>query len=232
MIVVWQQWRIARPTLRRLGPRILADHIRCRRLPGLRFDKLLGTAGLAGERHDSTTWALLTCWSAPEYAEAFGHSATVTGWSALAAESWRLTLVPVASRGLWSRRAPFGAPGSAPGQRSGPVAAITHARLSLGRIRSFADATSSVVTGMATVPGLVTAFGIGEWPLLARGTFSVWESERSLTDFAYRNPAHTDVIRRTPSEHWYAEEIFTRFSVQASAGTTGGRDPLAGMVRA
>ena len=76
-------------------------------------------------------------------------------------------------------------------------------------------------------PGLLTALGIGEAPIGLQGTFSLWSSADALRDFAHRDPAHTDVIRRTAEEGWYSEELFARFAVLGSAGTLNGRDPLA-----
>jgi hypothetical protein len=74
--------------------------------------------------------------------------------------------------------------------------------------------------------GLRLAVGIGEAPVGLQGTFSVWESSRALRAFAY-GAAHAEVVRRTATEGWYAEELFARFAVLSAAGTVDGRDPLA-----
>ena len=55
----------------------------------------------------------------------------------------------------------------------------------------------------------------------------MWDSTRALLDFATRSAAHADVVRRTPGEGWYAEELFARFAVVGAEGTVDGRDPLA-----
>jgi hypothetical protein len=70
----------------------------------------------------------------------------------------------------------------------------------------------------ARAPGLVAAFGIGEAPLGWQGTVSLWRSMSDLVEFAYRQPAHTQVVRRSPTEGWYAEELFARFAVVRVSG--------------
>jgi hypothetical protein len=66
---------------------------------------------------------------------------------------------------------------------------------------------------------------MGEWPVGLQGTFSLWESTKALTEFAYAGP-HRDVIKRTPDERWYIEELFARFAVLDSVGTVDGMAPL------
>jgi hypothetical protein len=46
----------------------------------------------------------------------------------------------------------------------------------------------------------------------------VWRSDADLVQFAYRHPDHRRVIDRTPTEGWYAEELFARFAVLGVSG--------------
>ncbi|PSK62064.1 putative aminotransferase [Micromonospora sp. MH33] len=62
-------------------------------------------------------------------------------------------------------------------------------------------------------PGLLARFGVGEAPLGWQGTVSVWRDAADLVAFAYRHPEHRAAITRTPTEGWYAEELFARFAV-------------------
>ena len=79
----------------------------------------------------------------------------------------------------------------------------------------------------ARAPGLRLSVAIGEAPVGLLGTFSVWQDQSALEAFAYRGDAHRQVVRRTPGERWYAEELFARFEVLGAEGTVGGIDPLA-----
>ena len=148
-------------------------------------------------------------------------------------------LRPLSSRGRWSGRAPFDDAGPAgeravtasPGNpvtpgNAGPVASITRARLRLTRARSFWQAVPPVSADLRAVPGLRLAVGIGEAPVGLQGTFSLWDDARSLREFAYQRSAHTDVVARTATEGWYAEELFARFAVEQIEGTFCGTEPL------
>ncbi|MEV1147093.1 monooxygenase, partial [Micromonospora sp. NPDC049799] len=61
-------------------------------------------------------------------------------------------------------------------------------------------------------------FGVGEAPLGWQGTVSVWRDQTDLVAFAYRHPEHRAAITRTPTEGWYAEELFARFEVRDVVG--------------
>jgi hypothetical protein len=218
-------WRIAPARLPVALVRMGLDRTRARRTPGVLFAKMLGTGHgrtFTVRDADPTRWGALVTWSSEEAARDFP---VARRWAALAEESWRVDLRPLASRGSWSGRAPFG--GAATGPGTGPVAAITRARLSVTRAAAFWRAVPPVSAELHRSPGLLAAVGIGEAPVGLQGTFSLWRSAEALRDFAHRGPAHRDAVRRTAEEGWYAEELFARFTVVGSHGTLDGRDPLA-----
>jgi hypothetical protein len=170
-----------------------------RRAPG--FAKLLGTGrdGRFGPSSlDLTRWAALTVGDPPP-----------------AGEDLRLELRPITSRGRWSGQEPFRATGE---KTAGLVLALTRARLRPSRALRFWRAIDAPAHAVAQAPGLLAAFGIGEAPLGWQGTVSLWRSTVDLVEFAYRQSEHRQVINRSPTELWYAEELFARFAVVRVSG--------------
>jgi len=226
-LVTLHLWRVPPTAVPSALFRMGLDRLRVRRVPGLRFAKLLGTGDgrtFTVRDADPTRWGLLSTWASAGEAAAFERSAVARGWAAIATESWRVDLRPLASRGRWSRREPFGDP--RPTRYAGPVAAVTRARLRPTRAAGFWRAVPPVSADLQAAPGLRAAIGIGEAPIGLQGTFSLWSSTDALTGFASRGAPHQAVVRRTAPERWYAEELFARFAVLGSAGTLDGRDPL------
>ncbi len=211
--------------------RMATDRRRARRTPGLRFAKLLGTGsgetfglGDADLRH----WALLATWDGSAAAADFEQGSLARKWGRLAEERWTARLVPVSSRGRWSRQEPFGPVATGrPADAGGPVAALTRARLVPARAVTFWRSVPPVSTALHAAAGLRFALGVGEAPIGLQGTFSVWDSATSLRGFAYRSEAHQRAIDDTARIGWYAEELFARFRVVDAAGTYRGSDPLA-----
>ncbi|MGH8868886.1 MAG: monooxygenase [Acidimicrobiia bacterium] len=201
-----------------------------RRTPGVRFVKVLGTA--AGGRMRPTDadlrhWAVLVSWDTARAADGFAGSRLARAFDARAYERLAVHLRPVASRGRWSGREPFGDPVPTRVDTPGPVASLTRARLAPTRMVRFYRAAGPVAADLAGRDGLLLALGIGEAPLGLQGTFSLWRSAADLAAFAHRGPAHLDAVRRTPREGWYAEELFARFAVLGVSGRYQGR-PVAG----
>jgi hypothetical protein len=208
--------------------RMATDRLALRRMPGLRFAKLLGTGDgrtFTVRDGDPTRWALIGTWASQDAADAFERSPTAARWRRIATERWRGDLVPLSSRGRWSGREPFGRPSARRWQ--GPVAALTRARLAPRRAMAFWRAVPPVSADLRRSAGLRASLGIGELPVGLQGTFSLWDGAEALRDFAYHRPAHTEAIRRTAQERWYAEELFARFAVVGSSGILFGCDPLA-----
>lgn len=202
------------------------DRIGLRSTPGLRFAKLLGTG--SGETFtvrdaDPHHWATLTVWDDQGSADSFDSGRLVTAWDALAHERLRVVMSPLSSRGTWSGSEPFAAE---PADRhDGQVVAITRARLRVRRAATFWRAVPAVSSDLHGSPGLRMSLGIGEAPIGLQGTFSLWESSDALVDFAYRRAPHLEVVRRTASVGWYAEELFARLAVREVEGTYRGVAP-------
>jgi len=200
---------------------------RLRRESEVLFAKFLGTGDgrtFAPRDADWRHWAVLVCWRTEPAAARC--AACQEGWERISLEGLRLRLRPLASKGRWSRRAPFGDPGRRP-YIEGPVAAITRARLAPGRARRFRQAVPDVAAPLANHDGLLLALGIGELPVGLQGTLSLWSSTDALERFAYGESAHREAARRSSRQRWFAEELFARFAVLAAEGTyRGARIPL------
>lgn len=232
-IALFELFRVPTPRVPAALGRMATDRLRLARTPGLAFWKLLGTGdGRTFDLRDADphSWAVLTVWADADALRRYRVGSPVAaGWRRLAEEAWAAELEPVAARGQWSRREPFGTVevgAGAPVADDEPVAAITRARLDPRRARRFWQAVPPVTAGLAEARGLRLSVGIGEAPVGLQGTFSVWARQRDLVAFAYRDPAHVAAVEETPRIGWYREELFARFRVRDAAGTFGGRDPL------
>ncbi|HYT10718.1 MAG TPA: monooxygenase, partial [Mycobacteriales bacterium] len=162
-LVTLHLWRVPWRGVPAAMVRMATDRSPVRATPGVRFAKLLGTG--YGRTFtlldaDPRRWGLLATWTDRASARAFEASPTVAGWRRLAEEAWRVELRPLAARGRWSKREPFGAP--AGGRWDGPVAAVTRARLAPTRFAAFRRAVPPVSLDLSGRPGLRLALGIGE----------------------------------------------------------------------
>ena len=208
------------------------DRLALRGYPGLTFAKVLGTGSghtFAPQDADPRHWALLTCWDAPQAADAFERSRVVGRWDAAATERLRLTMTPLTSTGRWSGRDPFGSlrsPASdatpAPGAGE-PIAALNRARIQWRQLPAFWKTLPAVVAPLPHQPGLVWSLGMGEAPVGYQGTLTVWRDLDSMLDFAYSTPGHREAIRLTRHRGWFTEELFARLRVREVDGTFDGK---------
>jgi hypothetical protein len=208
-LVTLHVWRVPAGSVHRAWWRMAVDRRRLVTAPGVRFGKLLGTSG-SMHGADLTRYAALTVWADGTDAVARERNAVVAAWSRIAIAHGRFDLLPLHSRGRWSRQQPFEVSGQ---EHTGIVLALTRARLRPVKVPTFWRAAAPVASAARSAPGLLAAFGVGEAPVGWQGTVSVWRAEADLAAFAYRHPQHRAAITRTASERWYAEELFARFAV-------------------
>jgi len=197
-----------------------------RRTSGLQFWKLLGTgSGSTFTLRDSDPrhWGLLTVWPHLVAAREFEQHRVVRQWQQIAQESLRIELHPLASKGSWSGKQPFECASAPTDHSSGPIAAITRARIKPGYWRRFAAAVPAVAADLRQDPALRFSIGIGEAPIGLQGTFSIWSDAKAIAEFAYRRNAHAAVVTQTHQLQWYAEEMFARFQLGEVSGTYRGQ---------
>ncbi len=198
--------------------------------PGLRWWRLLGTGD--GDRlslsADLRRWALLAFWESPVALEDFVAGSEVSRrWDDLGAERYDLRMALMRAQGSWAR-ASFNVRGAADLPAGSPVAVLTRAAIRPRKLAAFWRAVPPPAIDATDHPSLLAAVGIGDIPLLRQATFSLWDSLDGARDYAYRRPAHREVIERRRTEDWYSSELFARFVPLWATGTWDGVDPLAG----
>lgn len=121
-------------------------------------------------------------------------------------------LAPYAGHGSWDKQA-FVVNRKSNEEPVGKIAVLTRATIRLSGLIPFWKAVPSTSFQLNQHQGFQYSIGIGEVPFVKQATFSIWSSESDMKAYAYQMKAHQDVIRKTRTENWYAEEMFLRFLV-------------------
>lgn len=211
-------WKVAPRHVPWALMRMALDRISLWRMDGVSFWKLLGAG--KGETFtprdaDPLRWGLLVV---IENVSTLESSPLISRWRRKAIAEFSADLQPISVQGQWSRRSPFSHVTFADKGWSGPVAAITRARIKWRKNLIFWRSVPPVTTSLHNSEGLLAAIGIGEAPIGLQGTLSIWNSAEAVRNFAYRGEAHKAAIAATHREKWYAEEMFARFAVTRSSG--------------
>ena len=215
-MIVAYFWRIKPSAIPFALLAMAVDRFTLSRSKNVGFYKSLGTG--KGETFtpadaNSLRWGLI---AQVQDLEAFDQSLVVKRWRKRGVSEFRAILEPISSHGKWAGKEPFFATAK---DWTGPVAAITRARIKWHQNFRFWSSVPPVTMSLKSAPGLISAIGIGEAPIGLQGTFSLWESAAAIREFAYKGAAHQKAIADTATYNWYSEELFARFAVKDVRGS-------------
>ena len=195
---------------------------------GQEFYKLMGSGKGAGFNPlpDWSVYALLQTWQGEEYAlDFFGSSVLMKAYHKKATDTWTLFMRPITAKGEWSHKSPFLQSETIDPQNP-CIAVITRASIKWSKMVRFWHFVPQSQRPLDKAKGLIYTKGIGEAPLVQMATFSIWENEKLMRDFAYGSKEHQEAIKLTRSLGWYKEELFARFQPYLSQGQWYGENPL------
>jgi spheroidene monooxygenase len=207
-----------------LAPRAL------RRMPELTWCKVLGSGRGAGFdlAPNLAVYAILATWPSREVAERAVREAPVYGrWRDRSVEDWTVFMEATRAHGTWGGAAPFEA--EARGDAPRPVGVLTRAQIRFARLLPFWRSVPAVSDATVGRVNLRFGIGIGEWPLWELATFSIWDSDEAIQEFAYRAGRHRETMALAKRDRWFAEDLFARFRVLGSEGRWADGDPLAAL---
>lgn len=184
---------------------------RLAKVEGCNFAKLLGTGSGFGFSlwPDFSTYALLMKWDTEEKSKEFFELGTE--FKDIQNRSEKIEthyLESLGAHGSWYENNPF--PEKAD-YKGGKIAVITRARINIHKLPRFWQFVPKASEAIENAKGLIYTKGIGEWPLIEQATFSIWENEQAMKDYAYAD-IHREIIGKVKQENWYKEELFSRFN--------------------
>lgn len=185
--------------------------ISIKKIEGLTFFKPLGTGSGNGfsVKPDFSTYGFILVFSSEEKATHFLQSSVFKKYEHSAVNHATVFLKTIKSHGEWSKQNPFKS--EVVFDKKKPLAVITRATIKPKLAHKFWKYVPSVSKSMDNYKELVFSKGIGEFPLLMQATFSLWESAEAMMGYAYKNPKHAEMVRKTRELGWYSEELFARF---------------------
>lgn len=196
-----------------------------KQVAGLRFVKLLGSGDGEGFNRlpNFGVYAFLGSWDHAGAAEQFFNNHPVwQGFRQHTANVLTVYLDAMKAHGQWDGREPFTP--TVAHRKDGPVAVITRATIYPHMVPRFWKYVAPVSAAIQKHPEHLLSIGIGELPWFVQATFSLWTSAEAMREYAYQQPQHLEVVRKTRELGWYKEELFARFRPNRLEGSWPGRD--------
>jgi hypothetical protein len=181
------------------------------KIEGLSFFKPLGTGSGNGFsiKPDFSTFGFVAVFNSEEIAKEFLASDVLKEYTKSAISFSHILMHTVKSHGEWSKQNPFES--SVEFDKTKPIAVITRATIKPKLAYQFWKNVPSVSKSMDNYEDLIFSKGIGEFPLLMQATFSLWANAEAMMKYAYQNPKHAEMVKKTRELNWYSEELFARF---------------------
>ena len=189
-------------------------------ITGISFIKMFGAGSGNGFNlmPNFGVYGLLTVWENEAAARLFFNENEVfKSYQKRATEIFTVFLQPIMAHGKWDSVEPFEKNGI--NNPLAPIAVLTRGSIKTKYIYKFHQFTRTTSRSLEDAEGRIFSIGIGELPIVQQVTFSLWENEEAMKNFAYKNPHHAVVIKKTRELSWYSEELFARFQVLRTEGS-------------
>ena len=179
------------------------------------FYKMLGTGAEGGFiMPDFGVYSLLCVWnnkkSAINFLNKSDHASQI---SKKAEKRVDYIMSPIMSNGLWDKINPFDSGQKIEIEKENKIGVITRGKIKLSKQIDFWLNVPAAAKSIRYAKGVEFYKGIGELPFLSQATFSVWKDFSSISNFAYKNKAHAEIIKKTRDRGWYSEDLFARFKI-------------------
>jgi spheroidene monooxygenase len=190
--------------------------------PGLEFYKHMGSGKNGGFsfRPSMNHQALFCIFKDAASIDNFYRSSKLIRWyQAHAKEFFSVKLKTYSIKGQWSGFIPeitVDAP------TAGPIVSITRASIKPLNCLQFWSKEPAAETSLEQTTGCIIAAGIGEAPFFRQATFTIWESQAAMDQYA-RHGAHQAAIRASMSGNYFSESMFSRYQPFDAFGSWKGR---------
>ena len=187
---------------------------------GVSFIKMFGAGSGKGFNlmPDFGVYGLLAVWDDETAArDFFSQNEIFKSYQNRTTQIFTVFLQPTVSHGKWNSIEPFEKNGN--NDSFAPIAVLTRGTIKMKYVYKFHQFTRTTSRSLEGAEGRIFSIGIGELPIVQQVTFSLWENEEAMKNFAYKNPHHAVVIKKTRELEWYSEELFTRFKVLNTEGS-------------
>ena len=184
------------------------------KITGRTFAKMLGTGGGNGfdTKPDFGTYSWLACWESKEAADNFFEkNSFFADYKQHSSACLTIYLQPTLVHGVWDGKNPFTVSGIYDPAK--PTAVLTRATIKKSKIFKFWKYVPAASASIENYPEKLFSVGVGELPWVQQATVSIWKTGAAMTDFAYKNPHHAVVVKKTRELGWYSEELFARFNI-------------------
>lgn len=179
---------------------------------GSAFSKMLGSGRKGfGIVPDFGRYTFLANWESDRAADEFFASSHFQHYAAQATEHRTIKMKAMQAYGQWDGSEPFETLEDIGKNYTGPVVVLTRAKIHFTKLLDFWRNVPKAHASLSQSEGVLLALGIGEKPLVQQATISVWDSVASMKKFAYQQPGHKEMVKRTRERGWYSEELFARF---------------------
>ncbi len=179
---------------------------------GATFSKMLGSGRKGFDIVPNfRQYTLLAYWENHRAADEFFASPHFQNYAAQTLEHYTLKMRTMQAHGKWDGVEPFMASENIGKDYAGPVVVLTRAKINFTKLLDFWRHVPKAHASLSQSEGVLLALGIGENPITQQATVSVWDSVESLKKFAYQQPGHKEIVKRTRQRGWYKEELFARF---------------------